>query len=374
MADPPIASIYRLALLLARQRSTLLNREGLDRLYITFAEALARIASDESTGAISAQRAEALAGEIEDILQLLNRELARNVQRSATETLRDIVAIHTQVNRELIRRYGGGSVIASQFDRVPLRALQAMVSRPGGTAATFQTLINRRIREIIPEVDDFLGAAVARGVSAGRASKDLARLMAAAGGVTQVNDRQAFENAFARIGAGELHRGAGTIDYSRYGLDEDNAAAMRQLLYDARRIQVTETNNAFREANAESMVESPIVIASRWTLSGSHPEEDICDMMAETDAFGYGPGFYPPDSWPISPHPHCRCAAGEVLFRRPADWDKPKPASNPLAIDPSSSEHVGPWAGKWTERQADRYSQQFAAILQEVSHAKRRAA
>lgn len=91
-----------------------------------------------------------------------------------------------------------------------------------------------------------------------------------------------------------------------------------------------------------------------------------CDLLAETDAYGYGPGMYPPDKWPVAPHPHCACSAGEVIMRPPSEWAQPKGPSRPLDIDPSDQRHTARWAERWTDRTRERYQQTFAAILAEA--------
>lgn len=373
-----IQSLYRQALLVARDRGYRINRQGVERLYAAFAEALSRISSEAGTQALTAERAAGLRQDIEQILRALQKEMARSTETSVRDVLLDVVQLHREVNRELIRRYGAGTAaaasVAGRFDRVPVRALQAMVARSRG-AATFRTLYNRKITALAPQLDTFLDAAVTRGVSAGRAAKDLAQLMVRAGGTgTNVADSRAFARALDAVDVGDLHRGAGTIDFDAYGLTDNDVSELRKLLYDARRIQVSETNNALREGNAASMRESPIVAAAAWQLSGRHPEPDVCDVLAETDAFGYGPGFYPPDRWPLAPHPHCGCTAGRVLHRRPSEWDQPKPSARPLEIDPGDSRVISRWSDRWTERQAERYQQQFTAILQETERFQRRAA
>lgn len=363
-----IRTVYRRALLEARRRGFSLNRSAVDRLYAVFADALVRISEESEDGTLDQARADAMRRQIEVTLEALQRELVKLTGNSVAGTARDVAALHEAVNRELARRYAGPEVVravGARFVQVPLRAVQVMVAR-GPAAASFQTLIARNVQALGPEVDTFLGAAVARGVSAGRAAKDLAKLMAGAGGVDDIADVRAFETALRNISTSSLHRGAGTIDYSRYGLTDHDTAKLRKLLYDARRIQVTETNNALRESNAESMRISPIVSAAHWQLSGAHPEPDVCDMLAETDAYGYGPGYYPPDKWPVGPHPHCGCMAGAVAIRPPEEWARDKPASRPLGIDPRDAQHTERWSEEWSEKARERYQQVFATTIAEA--------
>lgn len=371
MATPAeeIDSAYRRALRLSRERSFRLTRGGVFRLYLALAEVINRLAAEEATGIITPDRAEALRQEVDALLGGIRRELITATEESVGGTLVDVVEIHRQVTRELFRRYGPSGLDAARvlasFDRLPIRALAAMTSRPN--AATFRTLVNRHIQALAPEIDTFLDAAVARGVSVGRASKDLAALMARdEPELLRLLDRpEIFESA--------VHRGAGTIEWGAYGIDKTEVSAVRSLLYDARRIMVSEPNNAHRTATAAAMDESPVVIAAKWQLSGRHFRADICDVLATNDAHGYGPGFYPPDAWPDAGHPHCGCYQGRAKFRRPAEWARPKGPSRPLEIDPRDPIHTAEWAADWTEAERDRYQRQFAGLLRESGRRLQRA-
>ena len=361
MATPAeeIGSAYRRALRLSRERGFQLTRGGLERIFLALAEVINRLAAEEATGIITPERADALRRETEGLLRGIRRELLRVTEATVAGTLVDVVEIHRRVTLELFRRYGPRGIQVSQvlggFDQLPVRALAALASRPN--AATFRTLINRRIAALAPEIDTFLEAAVARGVSVGRASKDLAAIMARdEPQLLRLLDRpEIFDSA--------VHRGAGTIEWGAYGIDETEVSAVRGLLYDARRILVTEGNGAHREANAAAMSESPVVIAAKWQLSGRHFRADACDVLAQTDAYGFGPGWYPPDRWPVHPHPHCGCYAGRTRFRRPAEWAAPKPASPGLGIDPGQDAFTERWAAEWTEAERQRNQVAFAAAV-----------
>jgi hypothetical protein len=76
--------------------------------------------------------------------------------------------------------------------------------------------------------------------------------------------------------------------------------------YAAMRLGRTEINNAYRGMQAQIYADSPWVDAAQWNLSGSHPEADECDGLAEDDS-GLGPGIYASDAIPFSPHPQCFC-------------------------------------------------------------------
>lgn len=83
--------------------------------------------------------------------------------------------------------------------------------------------------------------------------------------------------------------------------------------YNALRLARTETNNAYRAAQALSAENSVLVKGIKWNLSRSHPKYDICDEWAKQDLYGLGPGVYPSDKLPPG-HPNCLCFLTDVLY------------------------------------------------------------
>jgi hypothetical protein len=77
--------------------------------------------------------------------------------------------------------------------------------------------------------------------------------------------------------------------------------------YAAMRLARTETNNAFHWTQIRHTREMPWVRGYQWHLSGSHPEPDICNSMAEKNHDGLGRGIYKKVNVPGKPHPHCFC-------------------------------------------------------------------
>lgn len=64
---------------------------------------------------------------------------------------------------------------------------------------------------------------------------------------------------------------------------------------------------------------SGLIRLGRWQLSSWHPTPDICDTLANYDS-GYGPGWYPIQSFPALPHPRCACIMGAVQVRPASQW------------------------------------------------------
>ncbi|HMN10880.1 MAG TPA: hypothetical protein PKD55_00995 [Bellilinea sp.] len=80
----------------------------------------------------------------------------------------------------------------------------------------------------------------------------------------------------------------------------------REGSYAARRLARTEITAAAGRATINASRANPFVAGMRWTLSGSHPEFDICDQNATGGP--NGDGVYPVAETPIYPaHPHCLC-------------------------------------------------------------------
>ena len=70
----------------------------------------------------------------------------------------------------------------------------------------------------------------------------------------------------------------------------------------------TETVRAYRQAYVRSTAEQPFVKGYRWNISSSpRHKPDICDLLANQDLHGLGPGGYPVDGLPPMPHPNDLC-------------------------------------------------------------------
>lgn len=79
-------------------------------------------------------------------------------------------------------------------------------------------------------------------------------------------------------------------------------------LANPRRLARTEITRAHGAATIEAARLNPMTAGVGWRLSGSHPKVDTCDGNASRDAFGLGPGNYPPRDVPRYPnHPHDLC-------------------------------------------------------------------
>lgn len=82
--------------------------------------------------------------------------------------------------------------------------------------------------------------------------------------------------------------------------------------YQARVVARHESVEAFRDVAIEQARSQPYVVGVRWALSPAHKIVDICDLHANADQYGLGPGGYPADQVPAR-HTSCLCATSPLL-------------------------------------------------------------
>jgi hypothetical protein len=84
--------------------------------------------------------------------------------------------------------------------------------------------------------------------------------------------------------------------------------------HQARLMARHETVESFRAVYRTGTSSQPYTKGYRWALSGSgHPHTDECDVYANQDLYGLGPGGYPPDAVPSTPHPACLCSQSAII-------------------------------------------------------------
>jgi len=82
--------------------------------------------------------------------------------------------------------------------------------------------------------------------------------------------------------------------------------------YHARVLARNEAVEAFRDVQLRSLEGQKWAPGVRWKLSGAHPRPDICDVLANQDLYGLGPGGYPADKVPAR-HPSCMCLQSTIV-------------------------------------------------------------
>lgn len=321
---PQIESTYRELLQLARRRGYAVGASGAEAVDKVFTEALNAIAMRmQGASGPLADHLERARRELRVIWQQLEGRLVNTMETGVSLTIEEVLSVHRGFLSELGGELGISN-LASRLSGANTAALSVVLSR-GGTASLIKSLTRYSMGNALEDVDRFLARAALQGISAGQATQDLAQMM---GGTDLLRHWHKLPSA-SRLQKGDL----GRLDLRRYGFDESEFPAARKLLFDARRIGVSEQNNALREVSRQATSRAGLVSAVAWQRSGLHeglsstPCE--CDVLAESDTYGLGRGYYPPNKFPDAPHPICACCQGAVKARRPSEWDMPLPDRQP---------------------------------------------
>lgn len=113
-----------------------------------------------------------------------------------------------------------------------------------------------------------------------------------------------------------VERLARAVESGNVARIEDHVRAFveTRMRFEAARIARTEASRAATRAQVESAQTTIGVTCLEWRLSNEHPVEDICDVYANADLYGFGPGRYPLDRPPELPaHPNCLCTLVPVI-------------------------------------------------------------
>lgn len=128
--------------------------------------------------------------------------------------------------------------------------------------------------------------------------------------------------------------------------------------YQARVIARHETVEAYRESYRESLRQTRGVVGLRWQVSGRHPHPDECDIYANQDLHGLGPGGYPIDAVPEAPHPMCLCTQVAIIDRYAARRELAQMRGDPEPPrDWESGERVT--AAEWLAQQSPEYRREM---------------
>jgi hypothetical protein len=180
-------------------------------------------------------------------------------------------------------------------------------------AATWKTLLQTNAVRAAQESTAIIREAITEGMGPDELARRLRRYVAGA---------EKFDRVFGD-----------TIDLRN--IPEDLRGAARQMTFNAERIAFSELHNARAEAEIQHFISDPFVEAVKWALSpdrGTLATPDECDYLAQSDFYGLGPGVYPVEAVPTTPHPFDRCEKDPVT-RATSEIDKPKPSPD-LQIDP----------------------------------------
>ncbi len=275
------------------------------RLLEVYAEELsARVAAGIATR--TQEQSLALAREI---IRQMVRDLAVTTGNGVRLTSDRVADIYARATGELLRSDpAGASFGGTLFPALNTASAQAVLSRPE-LSASFVTIR----RSSVEAVDQIIRRGLLRGATSTRVAMELRLHILGADALPPdlLLDRR-------RIGYDAL-RAMG------YEPTRENLLLVRQqagqVAAKAQLIARTEPMNAEWEAHMRAAADSPVVRAIQWELSSRHPEADVCDVLAQGDWYGLGPGVYDPRMVPPRPHPRDLCRHRDIVAD-PADWGR----------------------------------------------------
>jgi len=216
------------------------------------------------------------------VVQMMNElgiSLKRDITSAINEVANDVAFTEQDATNDLLLEHDDANLMVD-FTEIPRQTADLLAQRYDVDGLRISSSIWAQSQ--VSEIENVVLSGIARGQSARDMSNQLSQFM---------------------LGGGT---GMGT---------SVRAKAMR--------LARTEINNAYWESARRASIESPVVGAIKWQLSGRHPEYDICNLLAEENVFGLGRGIYPVEYLPAKPHPNCLCYQKDFL-RDPSLWDKPK--------------------------------------------------
>lgn len=319
-----IRNDYRRILLQTRQLRGLLTRQMLNTMTNEFAEMLVELISSAGSEVNLFNRARKLnmARSIKNLLHEYGKSFNNELGRKLRDLSKRTVNLHEAAQQTLLTDFGPATVsIAQQFGEVSSAVAEQIFMRRalGGGSRTFRTFQNRNIARAVTELDQFITSGILTGRRVSHQVGGIARHLAA--------DNPAVLDALRNMGP----RGGRTLMAMRNGVDlqaeygQNVLKQSKQILYNSRRIAVTENMTYHFETERQIAEQSRIIENVRWTLSGSHPKADECDGFAEADMYGLGSGVMHASNVPAKPHPQCACWL-ETLIRPIEMWGQKKAA------------------------------------------------
>jgi hypothetical protein len=300
-----IAAAREVALRLAGKQA-----EDLLGLLADYADELAALVR---AGVASPQQRRVFA-EVAALTEELTREMASRVGAGVRLAARQVAEAHARALLRILPPRLAGAVEAS-FAGVNVRAAQAVLARPE-LAAAFRTLRAGATQE----ANGIIRRGILRGAGPQGIERELRAWVGAPGTLVE-GDAQLLADR-RRIGYAAIRELGYDPTPENLRMVRRQAAAVSDK---ARLIGRQEVMTAEHETHVAAVEVSPVVRCLQVKLSGRHPVRDICDVAAETDLYGLGPGRYPPEKVPTRFHPRCLCRFSHVL-RDAEEWAQPRPS------------------------------------------------
>ncbi len=323
-----MAAPYRDALVSVRRTAGRLEVEAareITEVLQRYIDEIARlVAQGDPDPSLRATRA-ALQALADDMHQALTRATA---QRRLV-SYRDTLALWERAMRRLAELEGVSlaELVAASRTQAPVTLLNHFAALNAGVH--WRTALRSRAADGARDINRIVLASTAEQVSAEELGRRLRRYVI--GGDELAH---AFRGARTRSGLVIPRLDLRTLR----GQERESG---RKLAGHARRIGISEIHNGRAESELQHMYTDPLVRAVLWQLSpvrstrGWSPP-DVCDVLAQADYYGLGPGRYPVLYVPPPPHPYDRCE--RVPVTRPGSMaGAPKPVGryNGRAASPS---------------------------------------
>ena len=329
---PDLQTSYRAVVAAARAEVLTLTRASLRSLALDYAVLLASVIEEAERS--SGTQSERLTRRSAAVRAALDRVAQRieGLETDARRAARIMGDGHTEAVRLAIAEAAPSYTLTTSFETVPERAVEALLKRRqvalGRGLDSYSRIFKSVAQDASQGVLESIDSALVRGVARGADTRTVAREIAA-----RLSEGDPALRAAVETLSKSLKRSGRTLSsYADAAADlDDDLRRARALLSRARRIARTEILSAQLEADALAQHLSPVVRATRWQLSGAHPESGCeCEIYARTDLYELGEGVFPTNAIPSRPHPHCSCVLTSQT-RGPDEWGRPKPAANRAA-------------------------------------------
>lgn len=248
------------------------------------------------------------------LLQRMQRRLTDVLTRAVTErravAFDEIAAVWQEAAIRTARVRGVPDALLGAVRQPPLTMLGAYESL-GGASRTWRTALHTVVEAARVDLDSI----VREGIAAQLHPEEIAKRLR-----PYVLGAEPFHTAFPE----EV---VSRVQDLRRAQPPGMRDAGRKMAHNARRIAYSEVHNARAEAETTHFALDPMVEAVQWTLSpyrGQVVVPDVCDMLAQANWYGLGPGLFPVTKVPPSPHPFDRCERVPVTRRADQAAD-PKP-------------------------------------------------